>query len=76
MLKKKVPLISLVTQTSTDASTANRGLVQGGIQVKSALKKATEGHDQQKKLSATYQSIFRNPDDKKSGMHVTGVYLK
>jgi len=61
--------------------TANVGvsrasLVQGGLQVKSALKKATEGHDQQKKLSTTYQSIFSNPEEKNSGMHMTGVYLK
>jgi len=59
-----------------DSGVSRASLVQGGVQVKSALKKATEGHDQQKKLSSTYQSIFSNPEDKSKGMHMTGVYLK
>jgi hypothetical protein len=61
---------------TADAGVSRASLVQGGLQVKSALKKASEGHDQQKKLSTTYQSIFSNPEDKSSGMHMTGVYLK
>jgi hypothetical protein len=61
---------------TADVGVSRASLVQGGLQVKSALKKATEGHDQQKKLSTTYQSIFSNPEDKGSGMHMTGVYLK
>jgi len=61
---------------TADAGVSRASLVQGGLRVKSALKKATEGHDQQKKLSTTYQSIFSNPEDKVSGMHMTGVYLK
>lgn len=71
-----IEVANLLVMRSSDAGVSRASLVQGGLQVKSALKKASEGHDQQKKLSTTYQSIFSNPDEKKSGMHMTGVYLK
>jgi len=74
--ERKDPIVKKKKLSHKNEAPSNSGMVGGGLNVKTSLKVAAEGHNKKKKVNDTYQSIFTKNDEKNKGIYMTGIYIK